>query len=157
MSEKQKITRDGWNKINDELDELIKVKRPQIVQAISVAREQGDLSENAEYKAAKEEQRSIDDRIHELNVLLDNCEIMDDSNISNDVISLGSQVTVYDEDMDEEFVYFIVNTAEADLSVGKISIKSKLGEALLGKKAGDRIEVNAPGGVFGYKILKIGK
>ena len=157
MAEKQKITRDGWNKINDELDVLIKVRRPAIIQDIAVAKEQGDLSENAEYHAARETQAIIEDRIKELQTLLDNCEIMNDDEISNDTVTLGSKVTLYDEELEEEITYFIVNTAEADLDTQKISINSKLGESIFGKKVGERVEVNAPAGVFVYKILKIQK
>lgn len=157
MAEKQKITRDGWNKINDELDVLIKVRRPAIIQDIAVAKEQGDLSENAEYHAARETQAIIEDRIKELQTLLDNCEIMSDEEISNDTVTLGSKVTLYDEDLEEEITYFIVNTAEADLETQKISINSKLGESIFGKKVGEKVEVHAPAGVFYYKILKIQK
>jgi len=155
MAEKQKITRDGWNKINEELDHLIKVRRPAIVHDIAVAREQGDLSENAEYAAAKETQGIIEDRIAELQALLDNCEIMSDDELSNETIALGSKVTLFDEDLEEEITYYLVNTAEADLDAKKISINSKLGEALFGKKVGEKVEVQAPAGVFYYSILSI--
>ena len=129
---KQTITKEGWKSINDELDYLIKVERPRIVQAIAVAREQGDLSENAEYSAAKEQQGIIEDRIAKLQHLLDNSEILVDSDVANDKISIGCKVKVFDVDMNEEIVYSLVNTAEADLDKGKISIRSKLGEAMLG-------------------------
>lgn len=152
---KQIITREGWKKINDELDHLIKVERPQIVQAIAVAREQGDLSENAEYSAAKETQGIIEGRISELQHLLDNCEILADDDVSNDRISIGCKVKLYDCDLEEEVVYYLVGTAEADLDEGKISLKSKLGEAMNGKKIGDTFTVHAPSGNFEYKVLDI--
>lgn len=152
---KQIITREGWKKINDELDHLIKVERPQIVQAIAVAREQGDLSENAEYSAAKETQGIIEGRILELQHLLDNCEILADDNVSNDRISIGCKVKLYDCDLEEDVVYYLVSTAEADLDEGKISLKSKLGEAMNGKKIGDTFTVHAPSGNFEYKVLDI--
>lgn len=152
---KQIITREGWKKINDELDHLIKVERPQIVQAIAVAREQGDLSENAEYSAAKETQGIIEGRIAELQHLLDNCEILADDDVSNDRISIGCKVKLYDCDLEEEVVYYLVSTAEADLDEGKISLKSKLGEAMNGKKIGDTFTVHAPSGNFEYKVLDI--
>ena len=157
MAEKQKITRSGWNKINEELDYLIKVRRPEIIHEIEVAKEQGDLSENAEYTAAKEEQGNIEDKIHDLQTLLDNCEVLNDDEVSGDRAGLGSKVTLFDEDMEEEVTYSLVNTAEADLDAGKISINSKLGEALFGQKAGERVEVHAPAGTFYYTILSIQK
>ena len=157
MAEKQKITKSGWNKINEELDYLIKVRRPEIIHEIEVAKEQGDLSENAEYSAAKEEQGNIEDKIRELQILLDNCEVLSDEEVSSERVGLGSKVTVFDEDMEEEVILSLVNTAEADYDAGKISINSKLGEALFGQKAGDRVEVHAPAGTFFYTILSIEK
>lgn len=154
---KQIITREGWQKINDELDHLIKVERPKIVQAIALAREQGDLSENAEYSAAKETQGIIEGRIADLQRLIDNCEILDGESVTNDRVSIGCKVKLYDFDLDEEVCYSLVNTAEADLDEGKISLKSKLGEAMNGKRIGDTFTVHAPSGNFEYKILAIDK
>ena len=154
---KQTITKEGWKSINDELDYLIKVERPRIVQAIAVAREQGDLSENAEYSAAKEQQGIIEDRIAKLQHLLDNSEILVDSDVANDKISIGCKVKVFDVDMNEEIVYSLVNTAEADLDKGKISIRSKLGEAMLGKRVGATFTIHAPSGNYEYKVLEITK
>ena len=154
---KQTITKEGWKSINDELDYLIKVERPRIVQAIAVAREQGDLSENAEYSAAKEQQGIIEDRIAKLQHLLDNSEILVDSDVANDKISIGCKVKVFDVDMNEEIVYSLVNTAEADLDKGKISIRSKLGEAMLGKRVGETFTIHAPSGNYEYKALEINK
>lgn len=154
---KQIITREGWQKINDELDHLIKVERPNIVQAIALAREQGDLSENAEYSAAKETQGIIEGRIADLQRLIDNCEILDDESVSNDRVSIGCKVKLYDFDLEEEVCYSLVNTAEADLDEGKISLKSKLGEAMNGKRIGDTFTVHAPSGNFEYKIIAIDK
>ena len=155
--DKQIITREGWNKINEELDHLINVERPQIVKDIAVAREQGDLSENAEYSSAKEKQGIIEDRIRELKALLDNSEILDDSSVSSDTVGLGCYVKLYDCDMDEEVTYSIVSSAEADVDACKISVKSKLGEAMLGKKVGETFVVHAPSGNYEYKILELGK
>lgn len=155
--DKQIITREGWNKINEELEYLIKVERPQIVHDIAVAREQGDLSENAEYSSAKEKQGNIEDRIRELRALLDNSEILDDSAVSSDKVGLGCIVKLYDYDMEEEVTYSIVSSAEADVEAHKISIKSKLGEAMIGMSVGDTFTVHAPSGNYEYKILELGK
>ena len=157
MSEVIYLTKEGYEEKERELDYLIKVRRPQTVEAVKVAREFGDLSENAEYDAAKDEQGRVEDRIKELEDLLSNVKIIEDEAISSDVVAVGSKVTVFDEDMEEEVEFSLVSTVEADFYAGKISNESLLGAALLGRRAGDTVEVKAPGGVSRYRIVKIGK
>ena len=157
MSEIIYLTKQGYEEKEQELDYLIKVRRPETVEAVKVAREFGDLSENAEYDAAKDEQGRVEDRIRELEDLLSNVKIIEDDNISSDKIAVGTKVTVFDEDMEEEAEFSIVSTVEADYFAGKISNESLLGAALLGHKVGDTVEVKAPMGVSRYRIVKIGK
>lgn len=157
MSEIIYLTKQGYEEKEQELDYLIKVRRPQTVEAVKVAREFGDLSENAEYDAAKDEQGRVEDRIRELEDLLSNVKIIEDDNISSDKIAVGTKVIVFDEDMEEEAEFSIVSTVEADYFAGKISNESLLGAALLGHKVGDTVEVKAPMGVSRYRIVKIGK
>ena len=157
MSEIIYLTKQGYEEKEQELDYLIKVRRPETVEAVKVAREFGDLSENAEYDAAKDEQGRVEDRIRELEDLLSNVKIIEDDNISSDKIAVGTKVIVFDEDMEEEAEFSIVSTVEADYFAGKISNESLLGAALLGHKVGDTVEVKAPMGVSRYRIVKIGK
>lgn len=138
-----------------ELQRRTSEERPSIIEAISEARAHGDLSENAEYHAAKEQQSLNEGRIMELESLLALAEIIDVSKLSGDTVKFGATVTVVDEDTDEEKTYQIVGDPEADASAGRISISSPIARALIGKSAGDSVEVSAPGGARGYEILKV--
>jgi len=149
------LTKEGYEEKQKELDYLIHVKRPQAVEAVKIAREFGDLSENAEYDAAKDEQGRIEDRIKELKNLLDNARILESSD--SDVVAIGSTVVLYDEELEEEMEISIVGTVEADFANGKISNQSLLGQSLIGKAEGDEVEVRAPAGVSKFRIIKVGK
>lgn len=138
-----------------ELQRRTSEERPSIIEAISEARAHGDLSENAEYHAAKEQQSLNEGRIMELESLLALAEIIDVSKLSGDTVKFGATVTVVDEDTDEEKTYQIVGDPEADAGAGRISVSSPIARALIGKSVGDSIEVSAPGGARGYEILKI--
>lgn len=135
-----------------ELKHLKSVERPAIIQAISVAREHGDLSENAEYHAAKEKQSFIEGRISELEDKLSRAEVIDTERVKGDKIVFGATVTVIDVDTEEEFTYRIVGEDEANISDGKISNTSPMARALIGKRVGDEAEVSAPGGARVYEI-----
>ena len=156
MADKKHIlTYAGLKKYEDELQDLKVNRRREIAQKIKEAREQGDLSENAEYDAAKDEQRDIELRIEELEKLLKNAEVVDEDEIDLDKVSIGCQVKVYDVDFDEEMEFKIVGSTEANSLKGKISNESPVGKALLGKKIGDTVTVTTPAGEFEYKILSI--
>jgi transcription elongation factor GreA len=147
------LTQEGFDAKKKELNELYE-RRPQAIEAVKIAREFGDLSENAEYDAAKDEQGRIEDRIHELEELINHARILED--VTSDVIMVGSKVLLLDEEMEEEMEVSIVNTVEADYSSGKISTQSLLGQSLVGKKAGDEIEIKAPAGIAKFRILRVG-
>ncbi len=150
------LTAESYKALEDELDFLKSSKRKEIAEAIKEARAQGDLSENAEYQAAKDEQRKMEARIEELEKLLTNVEIIEeDENESKDVVRLGSKVRVLDVEFKEELEYRIVGSNEANTDAGKISNESPLGKALIGSKVGKTVSVNAPMGVIKYKILKL--
>lgn len=156
MQEKKTVlTYSGLKELEDELQDLKVVRRKEVAEKIKEARGQGDLSENAEYDSAKEEQAEIEARIVQLEKMLRNAEVIDEEDISSDVISLGCRVTLLDIEFNEEIVYMIVGSAEADPSKGKISNESPLGRTLLGHKAEETVEVEAPDGVINYKVLKI--
>ena len=157
MAEAKKniLTPDGLKALEDELQELKVVRRKEIAQKIKEAREQGDLSENAEYDAAKDEQRDIEARIVDLEKLLKNAEVVVEDEIDLDKISIGCQVKVLDVEEDEEMEFKIVGSTEANSLKGKISNESPVGKALIGHKVGDTVEVETPAGVFAYKILEI--
>ena len=156
-AKKNILTSEGLKKLEDELDELIVVKRKEVAQKIKEAREQGDLSENAEYDAAKDEQRDIEARIEEIEKILKNAEIVDEDEVNLDTINIGCQVKILDLEFDEELVYKIVGSTEANSLKGKISNESLVGAALLGKRAGDEIHVEVPDGVVSYRVLEISK
>jgi len=149
------ITRDGYNQLHKELENLKKVTRPQVIKAIEEARAHGDLSENAEYIAAKERQSFVEKKIREIEQRLANSEIMDTANLPNDKIGFGSSVTLENLGNGEEVIYQIVGPDESDVPSGKISIASPLGKALIGKEADEEVTVQTPGGVKKYTILKI--
>jgi transcription elongation factor GreA len=152
-SKKIYLTKDGLEELKKEHEELTKHKRPEVVTRVSEAREQGDLSENAEYHAAREELSFIDGRIDELVELLKQVQIIDDHSATNQV-KLGSEVTL--KVKDKTIVYTVVGEWEADPALKKISHESPLGKALLGKKVDDMVEVHAPAGKITYTIVSIG-
>lgn len=153
--EKFPITAEGFAKMEAELKHRKSVERPAIIEAISEARAHGDLSENAEYHAAKEKQSFNEGYIKDLEDKISRADIIDPKTFSGDVVKFGATVKVVDEDTDEKKTYQIVGEYEADLETGKISIVSPLARALIGKKVGDSIEVNTPKGAKGYEILKV--
>ncbi len=154
--EKVPMTAGGHTALETELKRRTSEDRPQIIQAIAEARSHGDLSENAEYHAAKEQQSLNEGRIHELEDKLARAEIIDVSKLSGDTVKFGATVKLVDEDTDEEKTYQIVGDVEADVSAGRISLSSPISRALIGKSVGDSVEVAAPGGARSYEILKIG-
>ena len=158
MAEKKNIlTYEGLRKLEEELDDLIVVKRKEIAQKIKEAREQGDLSENAEYDAAKDEQRDIEARIEQIEKILKNAEVIDEDEVDLEKISVGCKVTVLDVEYDEEEEFKIVGSSEANSLQGKISNESPVGKALLGAKVGDTVNVETQAGVVQYKVLSIEK
>ena len=157
MIKKNILTSEGLKKLEDELDELIVVKRKEVAQKIKEAREQGDLSENAEYDAAKDEQRDIEARIEEIEKILKNAEIVDEDEVDLDTINIGCQVKILDCEFDEELIYKIVGSTEANSLKGKISNESPVGKALIGKKVGDLVTVETQVGPVSYKVLDIQK
>ena len=152
---KKLLTYAGLKKLEDELHELKVVRRKEVAEKIKEAREQGDLSENAEYDAAKDEQRDIEARIEELEAILKNAEVVVEDEADTEKINVGCKVLVYDEEFEEEVEFKIVGSTEANSLQGKISNESPLGKALIGAKVGDEISVEAPAGMMNYKILKI--
>lgn len=156
MAEKKNIlTYAGLKQYEDELQNLKVVKRKEVAQKIKEAREQGDLSENAEYDAAKDEQRDIELRIEELEKLLKNAEVIVEDEIDLDKINVGCKVKVYEIDFDEEMEFKIVGSTEANSLQNKISNESPVGKALLGKKIGDIVDVETQVGIIQYKVLEI--
>ena len=155
VDKKNILTYEGLKRYEDELQNLKVVKRKEVAQKIKEAREQGDLSENAEYDAAKDEQRDIELRIEELEKLLKNAEVVVEDEIDLDKINIGCKVKVYDVDEDEEMEFKIVGSTEANSLQNKISNESPGGQALMGKKVGDVVEVETQSGVIQYKVLEI--
>ena len=156
MAEKKNIlTYAGLKQYEDELQNLKVFKRKEVAQKIKEAREQGDLSENAEYDAAKDKQREIELRIEELEKLLKNAEVVVEEEIDLDKINVGCKVKVYDVDEDEEMEFYIVGSTEANSLQNKISNESPVGKALMGKKTGDVVDVETQMGVIQYKVLEI--
>lgn len=153
--EKFPITAEGFAKMEAELKHRKSVERPAIIEAISEARAHGDLSENAEYHAAKEKQSFNEGYIKDLEDKISRADIIDPKSFSGNVVKFGATVKLADEDTDEEKTYQIVGEYEADLEKGKISIVSPLARALIGKKLGDSIEVRTPKGEKGYEILEV--
>ena len=153
--EKKILTYTGLRKMEDELQDLKVNKRKEIAEKIKEAREQGDLSENAEYDAAKEEQRHIEARIDELENILKNAEVVDEEEVDTKRISIGCVVKVHDVEFDEDVEFTIVGSTEANSRQGKISNESPVGAALLGKKKNETVKVETPAGVITYKVLSI--
>lgn len=157
MAKKVLLTSEGLKKLQDELDNLKNVRRKENTAALKIAKSFGDLSENSEYDEAKNEQAEIEARISEIENMLKNAEIIDESDIATDVVSIGSKVTVKDIDDGEICEYLIVGSTEADPMKGKISDESPVGTALLGHKIGEVVSVEAPMGVLEYEIVNISK
>ena len=155
MIEKVPMTVAGHAALEVELKRRMSEDRPRIIELISEARSHGDLSENAEYHAAKEAQSHNEGRIAELEDKLSRAEVIDVTKLSGESVIFGATVKLVDEDTDEEKTYQIVGEAEADVKEGKISIASPIARALIGKSVGDTVEVTAPGGAHSYEILKI--
>ena len=149
------MTAGGYTALETELKRRQQEERPRIIQAIAEARSHGDLSENAEYHAAKESQSLNEGRIADLEDKLSRAEVIDVSKLSGNTVKFGATVTLVDEDTEKKVIYQIVGESEADVKLGKISITSPIARALISKKAGDTVEVNAPGGGRSYEILKI--
>lgn len=149
------MTVGGHAALEAELKQLKNVERGEIIQAIAVAREHGDLKENAEYHAAKEKQGFIEGRIQELETKMALAQIIDVSTMSGDSVKFGATVKMVNVDTDEESTYQIVGEDEANVKLGKISNTSPIARALMGKEVGDEIEVRAPGGAKGYEILEV--
>ncbi|MHC0054214.1 transcription elongation factor GreA [Actibacterium sp. D379-3] len=152
--EKIPMTRAGHTALEAELKTLKSVERPAVIKAIAEAREHGDLSENAEYHAAREKQSFIEGRIKELEATLSLAEVIDPTKLSG-AIKFGATVRLVDEDTDEEKTYQIVGAPEADIEKGLLNIKSPLARALIGKEEGDSVEVKTPGGGKSYEVLSI--
>lgn len=149
------MTANGYSVLEQELRQRQQVERPRIIQAIAEARSHGDLSENAEYHSAKEAQSLNEGRIAELEDKLSRAEVIDVSKLSGSTIMFGATVTLIDEDTEEQKVYQIVGESEADVKAGRVSITSPTARALIGKKVGDTVEVNTPGGGKSYEIVKV--
>ena len=154
---KQMYTKQGYQDLVDELKYLKLTRREEIKEQIAVARGFGDLSENAEYDEARNEQAKVEARIQELESLIENAEIIDESTMDAHSISLGSVVTLYDEDFDEEITYSIVGSNQVDPLEQKISDQSPIGRALMGKKAGDRVTVVAPAGELHFEVKEVSR
>ncbi|MDJ0780619.1 MAG: transcription elongation factor GreA [Desulfosarcinaceae bacterium] len=153
--EKVPITRDGFQRLKAELEHLKSVERPAVIRAIEEARAHGDLSENAEYEAAKERQGFIENRVSELDYKLGNADIIDPGDVPKDRVVFASQVVLENVDSGEEVAYQLVGPDESDIAAGLISVTSPLGKAMLGKKPGDEVVLQAPGGKRVYDLVEI--
>lgn len=149
------MTAEGHRALDEEFRHLKSVERPAVIQAISEAREHGDLSENAEYHAAKDRQGWIEGRLSEIEDKLARAQVIDTSKMSGEQVKFGATVTIVDEDTEAESTYKIVGDDEADVRSGKISLSSPIARAMINKEPGDVVEVTAPGGVKSYEILKV--
>ena len=154
-AKKNLLTYAGLQKLEDELHDLKVNRRKEVAGKIKEAREQGDLSENAEYDAAKDEQRDIETRIEEIEKILKNAEVVVEDEVDVDKINVGCTVKVYDEEFEEELEFKIVGSSEANSLQGKISNESPVGKALIGRSIGDVVEVETQAGVISYKVLAI--
>lgn len=153
--EKVPITATGYARMEAELKELKSVERPAVIAAIAEAREHGDLSENAEYHAAREQQSFIEGRIQELEDQLSRAEVIDPSKLAGDTVKFGATVRLVDEDTEKEITYQIVGEYESDIQKGLLALTAPLARALIGKQKGDSVEVITPGGEKAYEILKV--
>ncbi len=155
MSEVQYFTEEGLEKLKKEYEHLMKVERPQASQAVARAREKGDLSENAEYDAAREAQGLLEMRISKLEDVLTNARIIDKNSIDTSKVTILSRVKVKNHKLKKEFTYTLVSEKESNIKEMKISVKSPIGEALLGNKVGDKVDIKTPGGMMTLEILDI--
>ena len=155
MSEKFPMTEQGWVRLEEELKQLKSVARPEVIRAIAEAREHGDLSENAEYHAARERQSFIEGRVAELEDKMARAVVIDVSTLSGKTVKFGASVQLVDEDTEEKIAYQLVGELEADVKAGRLAITSPLARALIGKEVGDTVEVNTPKGEKMYEILKV--
>ncbi len=149
------MTSEGFSRLEAELKRLKTIERPQIIKAIAAARGHGDLSENAEYHAARERQGFIEGRLGELEDKLRRAEVIDPSQLSGKDVKFGAKVKLADEDTDDEATYQIVGEDEADIKAGKLAITAPLARALIGKRVGDSVEVTTPAGSKSYEILSV--
>ncbi|MEM9724711.1 MAG: transcription elongation factor GreA [Pseudomonadota bacterium] len=149
------MTAEGYEHLQTELKELKSVERPGVIKAIAEAREHGDLSENAEYHAAREKQSFIEGRILELEAMISRADVIDPTRLAGDTIKFGATVTLVDEDTEEQKTYQIVGEVEADIERGKLNINSPLARALIGKEEGDGVEVMTPGGGRSYEVVTV--
>ncbi|MEZ5829801.1 MAG: transcription elongation factor GreA [Dongiaceae bacterium] len=149
------MTADGYARLEEELKHLKMVARPEVIRAISEAREHGDISENAEYHAARERQSFIEGRLAELEDKISRAEVIDPATLSGKQVKFGAHVTLIDEDTEEKSVYQIVGEDEADIKAKRLAITSPLARALVGKSVGDSVEVTTPGGSRSYEISKV--
>ncbi len=149
------LTPDGYKKLQEELERLLRVDRPKNIQAIAEARAHGDLSENAEYHAAKEQQSFIEGRIQELKTKIAMAQVIDPATIKQSTVAFGATVKVLDVEADEEYIFKLVGPEEADVKQGKISISSPVGRALIGKDVSDSVKIKAPARTIEYEILEI--
>ena len=155
MSEIQYFTEEGFQKLKDELEYLKSVERPKVIQQIAEARDKGDLSENAEYDAAKEAQGHLEDRINKLEAINSNARVVDTSKLDVSVVRLLTKVTIKNTANSMEMTYSIVPEAEADLKAKKISVSSPIGKGLLGKSIGEIAEIQIPKGIIEFEIIRI--
>ncbi len=155
MTAKLPMTASGYEQLQEELKHLRSVERPAVIKAIAAAREHGDLSENAEYHAARERQSFIEGRVAELEDKVSRAEVIDVSKLSGDTVKFGATVTLVDEDTDEEMTYQLVGEDEADVKQGRIGITSPIARAIIGKSVGDSVEVDTPRGAKQYEILGV--
>jgi transcription elongation factor GreA len=153
--EKEPMTAGGYNRLEEELRRLKNEERPSVIKAIEVARAHGDLSENAEYHAAKERQAFIEGRLEEIESKVSRAEVIDPSTLSGTTVMFGATVTIVDEETDEESTYQIVGTEEADIKEGLLSIAAPLARALIAKSVGESVDVQAPKGSRSYEILSL--
>lgn len=153
--DKVPITRRGYEALSAELRELKETTRPAVIRAIAEAREHGDLSENAEYHAAREKQSFVEGRIKEVEGMIARADVIDPAKMSGNVIRFGATIEIVDEDTDEEKTYQIVGEPEADIEAGRLNIRSPLARALIGKEMGDSVEVKTPGGARSYEVLSV--
>lgn len=155
MDKKNILTYEGLQKLESELQDLKVVKRKEVAQKIKEAREQGDLSENAEYDAAKDEQRDIEARIEQIEKILKNAEVVVEEEVDLDKINIGCRVKIMDLEFDDEYEYKLVGSTEANSLKGKISNESPVGKALIGHVVGDIVEVDTQAGLLRYQVLEI--
>ena len=155
MTDKVPMTAQGYERMESELKHLKNTERPAIIKAIAEAREHGDLSENAEYHAARERQSFVEGRVAELEDRISRAQVIDPATLDGDTVKFGATVTVVDEDTDEENSYQLVGEVEADVKQGRVAITSPMARALIGKSVGDSVEVMTPKGTKAYEILKI--